>query len=70
MLTKTESFAGLTPVPGLSPDDVNRLYALAQKDVVAPAPATPQTFATGSDHYIQFSQPDLVVSATELVLGR
>ena len=26
--------------------------------------------ATGSDHYIQFSQPDLVVAATELVFGR
>jgi hypothetical protein len=26
--------------------------------------------ATGSDHYIQFSQPDLVVRATELVERR
>jgi hypothetical protein len=38
--------------------------------VVALAPATPQIRATGSDHYVQFSQPDLVVSATELVLRR
>ena len=70
MLTKTEPFAGLKPVAGLSVDDVNRVYEQAQQSVVALAPATPQIMATGSDHYIQLSQPDLVVSATELVLRR
>jgi pimeloyl-ACP methyl ester carboxylesterase len=70
VLTKTKSFAGLTSVPGLSADDVNRNYELAEKSVVDLAPATPQIVATDSDHYIQFSQPDLVVSASELVLAR
>ena len=70
VLTKTASFAGLKSVPGLSADDVNRIYERAEKSVVDLAPATPQILATGSDHYIQFSQPDLVVSATELVLAR
>jgi pimeloyl-ACP methyl ester carboxylesterase len=70
VLTKSESFAGLRSVPGLPADDVNRLYEQAQEAVVALAPATPQIRATGSDHYVQFSQPDLVVSATELVLRR
>ena len=70
VLTKTESFAGLKSVPGLSADDVNRLYERAEQSVVDLAPATPQILATGSDHYIQFSQPDLIVSATELVLSR
>ena len=70
VLTKTESFAGLKSIPGLTADDVNRLYDQAQQSVIALAPATPQIRATGSDHYIQFSQPDLVVSATELVLAR
>lgn len=70
VLTKTESFAGLKSVPGLSAADVNRLYEQAEQSVVDLAPATPQILATGSDHYIQFSQPDLIVSATELVLSR
>lgn len=70
VLTKTEPFAGLKPLPGLSVDDVNRVYEQAQQSVVDLAPATPHILATGSDHYIQFSQPDLIVNATELVLSR
>jgi pimeloyl-ACP methyl ester carboxylesterase len=70
VLTKTEPFVGLQPLPGLPSDETNRLYEKAQDDVVALAPATPQTFATGSDHYIQFSQPDLVVQAAELIERR
>jgi hypothetical protein len=33
-------------------------------------PTTPQVFATGSDHNIQLSQPDLVIDATRLVINR
>lgn len=67
VLTKTESFAGLRSFPGLPADETNRLYEQAQDAIVALAPPTPHIIATGSDHYIQFSQPDLVVAATELV---
>ena len=70
VLTKTESFAGLTSLPGLPADDTNALYEQAQDNLVSLVPGTPQFIATGSDHYIQFSQPDLVVTATDLVLGR
>ena len=70
VLTKTEPFAGLKPLPGLPADETNRLYERAQDELVALSPDTPQTFATGSDHYIQFSQPDLVVAATELIERR
>ena len=70
VLTKTEPFAGLTDLPGLSAAEINEAYQRAEDHFVALAPATPQVFATGSDHYIQFSQPDLVVYSTELVLGR
>jgi hypothetical protein len=68
VLTKT--FAGLKSFPGLPADETNQLYEQAQDDVVALSPDTPQMIATGSDHYIQFSQPDLVVRATELVQRR
>jgi pimeloyl-ACP methyl ester carboxylesterase len=70
VLTKTEPFAGLRSFPGLPADETNRLYEQAEDDVVALAPDTPQVIATGSDHYIQFSQPDLVVRAIELVERR
>jgi pimeloyl-ACP methyl ester carboxylesterase len=71
VLTKTTSFAGLEPVPpGITADEINTLYEQAQTYFVALAPTTPHIFATGSDHYIQFSQPDLIVHSTELVLGR
>ena len=71
VLTKTESFAGLDQVPaGITADEINSLYGQAQRYFVDLAPTTPQEFATGSDHYIQFSQPDLIVRATELVLDR
>ncbi len=70
VLTKTEPFAGLTDLPGLSAAEINEVYQRAEDHFVALAPATPQVLATGSDHYIQFSQPDLVVYSTELVLGR
>jgi pimeloyl-ACP methyl ester carboxylesterase len=71
VLTKTASFAGLDPVPpGITADEINTLYEQAQSYFVSLAPTTPHIFATGSDHYIQFSQPDLIVDSTELVLGR
>jgi hypothetical protein len=38
--------------------------------VVAIQPQTPQILATGSDHYIQVRQPDLIVNATRLVVDR
>lgn len=70
VLTKTEPFAGLEDLPGLPASVINEDYQRAQASVVALAPTTPQIMATGSDHYVQFSQPDLVVDATELVLER
>jgi hypothetical protein len=33
-------------------------------------PTTPQVFATGSEHNIELSQPDLVINATRLVISR
>jgi pimeloyl-ACP methyl ester carboxylesterase len=73
MVTKTKSFAGLdesTAPPGITADQVNQLYEQAEDDFVAMSPATPHIFATGSEHYVQWSQPDLLVNAVELVLTR
>ena len=70
VMTKTEPFAVATLPPGLASDVLNQGYQRAQDAFVALAPRTPQILATGSDHYIQFSQPDLVTQTTELVVGR
>ncbi len=69
VLTRTESFAGLTSLPGLPAAETNALYEQAQDSFIALARGTPQIIATGSDHYIQFSQPD-PAAATDLVLAR
>lgn len=55
---------------GLTPEDQDARYRRAQDTLVELSPMTPQIIANGSGHYIQFTQPDLVVSATLLVAQR
>jgi hypothetical protein len=50
--------------------EIDRAYESAQNYFVALSPSTPQVLATGSEHYIQLSQPDLIIKATELVVAR
>jgi pimeloyl-ACP methyl ester carboxylesterase len=72
VLTKTEPF-GIEPgslPPGITLADIDKAFASAQRYFVELVPTTPQTFATGSEHYIQLSQPDLVINATRLVISR
>jgi pimeloyl-ACP methyl ester carboxylesterase len=70
VMTKTEPFAVATLPPGLTTEALNQSYQRAQDAFVALAPRTPQIFATGSDHYIQFSQPDLVTQTADLIVER
>jgi MFS family permease len=72
VLSKTEPFGGLpaTMPAGLTGEDIEQLWPQVQAGVVQIAPQTPQILATGSDHYIQVHQPDLVVAATRLVIIR
>jgi pimeloyl-ACP methyl ester carboxylesterase len=72
VLTKTEPFRiqpGSLPA-GITLADIDTAYSSPQRYFVELAPTTPQTFATGSEHYIQLSQPDLVINATRLVISR
>ena len=41
-----------------------------QQDFVDLRPGTPHIIATGSDHYVQVSNPDLVADTALLVIGR
>ena len=70
VLTKTEPFrlpSGAVPA-GITGPEIDAAYTAAQQFFVRQSPDTPQIFATGSEHYIQLSQPDLVVQAAVLVL--
>jgi pimeloyl-ACP methyl ester carboxylesterase len=72
VLTKTEPFRippGSLP-PGITLSEIDNGYNSAQNDLVKLVPSTPHIFATGSEHYIQLSQPDLVINATRLVIQR
>jgi pimeloyl-ACP methyl ester carboxylesterase len=72
VLTKTEPFRiepGSLPT-GITLAEIDTAYAGAQRYFVELVPTTPQIFATGSEHYIQLSQPDLVIDAIRLVIRR
>jgi pimeloyl-ACP methyl ester carboxylesterase len=70
VLTKTEPFARPPNSEGLSFADLERFWTEAAGDLVKLEPDTPHIFATGSDHYIQIHQPDLVIASIKLVIER
>jgi pimeloyl-ACP methyl ester carboxylesterase len=72
VLSKTLPFGGLPPTlpGGLTGADIERLWPQVQAGVAAIRPQIPQTLVNDSDHYIQVAQPDVIISATELVIGR
>lgn len=70
VLTRTEPFA----IPGtVSPEQGAKLeqaWREASADLIALRPQTPHLIATGSDHFIQIHQPDLVVAGVRLAVQR
>jgi pimeloyl-ACP methyl ester carboxylesterase len=73
VLTKTEPFAVPASVPAelvALAAKLEQVWLQAASDLVALRPQTPQVFATGSDHYIQVHQPDLVAAGADLVIRR
>ena len=70
VVTKTEPFPLPPDTPaGLGPT-LDRVWPQGAQNLVALRPQTPHTFATGSDHYIQVHQPDLVLATTGLLIER
>jgi pimeloyl-ACP methyl ester carboxylesterase len=72
VITKTEPFRippSLLP-PGLTLQALDDGYNTAQDYFVKLATTTPHILATGSEHYVQLSQPDLVIATTELIIRR
>jgi pimeloyl-ACP methyl ester carboxylesterase len=70
VLTKTEPFARPSSLAGFAFADLERIWPEAAQDLVKLEPDTPHIFATGSDHYIQIHQPDLVIASIRLVIAR
>jgi pimeloyl-ACP methyl ester carboxylesterase len=70
VLTKTEPFARPSNAEGFSFTDLERLWIKGAGDLVKLERDTPHIFATGSDHYIQVHQPDLVIQSIRLVIER
>ena len=70
VISKTRQFA----LPPSFPKDVaKRLYKawpLAQNTLIGLEPQTPHILATGSDHYVQIHDPDLVTSVIRLIFVR
>jgi len=70
VVTKTEPLPLPADAPaGLGPT-LDRVWPQAALKLVALRPQTPHTFATGSDHYIQVHQPDLVLATAALLIDR
>jgi pimeloyl-ACP methyl ester carboxylesterase len=70
VLTKTKPFARPPSLSGFAFAELERLWPEAARDLVKLEPDTPHIFATGSDHYIQIHQPDLVIQSVGLVIER
>jgi pimeloyl-ACP methyl ester carboxylesterase len=70
VISKTEPFPLPPDVSGFTPEQLERVWTQAQDQLVALEPDTPHIIATGSDHYVQVRQPDVVIAATRLVSHR
>ncbi|WP_345188131.1 alpha/beta hydrolase [Microbacterium panaciterrae] len=70
VLSKTAPFATAEGVPSDLTETLERVWPQVQDALVDLEPQTPHVFATGSDHYVQINDPDLVTSMVELVIAR
>jgi pimeloyl-ACP methyl ester carboxylesterase len=70
VLTRTEPFLIPPNVPAEQSARLEQAWRDAAADLVALRPLTPHMVATGSDHFVQIHQPDLVAAAVGLVTMR
>jgi pimeloyl-ACP methyl ester carboxylesterase len=70
VISKTKQFS----LPPGFPKDVAkkllRVWPITQNRLVSLEPQTPHIFATGSGHYVQLHDPDLVTSTIRLIFNR
>jgi pimeloyl-ACP methyl ester carboxylesterase len=70
VLTRTEPFVISPNVSAAQGANLEQAWRDGATDLVALRPQTPHIFATGSDHYVQIHQPDLVVAGVDLAVQR
>ncbi len=70
VMSKTEPFPDFPAGSGVTTADIEAVWAQSQDTLVALRPNTPHEIATGSIHYIQVTEPDLVIAAARLVIAR
>jgi pimeloyl-ACP methyl ester carboxylesterase len=70
VLSRTEPFAIPATVPPERGAKLEQAWQEATSDLIALRPQTPHFVATGSDHYVQIHQPDVVVAAVRLAMQR
>lgn len=70
VLARTEPFSIPPNTPAEKGAALERAWREGTSDLVALRPQTPHIFATGSDHFVQIHQPDLVAAGVELAVQR
>ncbi|OBI08227.1 hypothetical protein A5714_21405 [Mycobacterium sp. E2462] len=70
VLTRTEPFAVPPEVPPEQGAALEQAWRDATASLIGLRPQTPHLIATGSDHFVQIHQPDLVVAGIRLALRR
>ena len=70
VMSKTVPFPDFPAGGGMTTADLEAVWPDAQQTLVDLLPNTPHVIATGSIHYIQVTEPDLVISAARLVITR
>jgi len=68
VISKTEPFGGLPETTqGFRAAGLEAAWLAGEQYLVDLRPNTPHILVTGSDHYVQAHQPDLIVAITEMV---
>lgn len=70
VLTRTEPFTIPPDLPADKSAKLEQAWRDATTGLVALRSQTPHIEATGSDHFVQIHQPDVVAAAVELVIAR
>jgi pimeloyl-ACP methyl ester carboxylesterase len=70
VISKTEPFALAPGTSRAIARKLEQVWPITQDGMVSLEPQTPHIFATGSDHYIQLHDPDLVTGTVRLIFDR
>lgn len=70
VISKTAPFAVAPGFPRIISRKLEQVWPITQDRMVSLEPQTPHIFATGSDHYVQLHDPDLVTSVVHLIFNR